>query len=170
MFRESELTRNQLDIWSKVTLRSSWNLCLSWPVINMLVSSANNMGVALLKMALGKSLIYKRNSRGPNTDPWGIRVLSCNCVTIAVYCVIDLLLIGNCHEDRIVFNALMQGTVNTGLYRISNLRWEFIIFQHSKWISWLQGIVKRWVMKVCTGLVWLMIRYGSGFCKRGNFL
>jgi len=35
----------------------------------MLVSSANNMGVALLKMALGKSLIYKRNSRGPNTDP-----------------------------------------------------------------------------------------------------
>jgi len=23
-------------------------------------------------------------------------------------------------------------------------------------------------MKVCTGLVWLMIRYGSGFCKRGK--
>jgi len=22
-------------------------------------------------------------------------------------------------------------------------------------------------MKVCTGLVWLMIRYGSEFCKRG---
>jgi len=35
----------------------------------MLVSSANSMGVALIKMALGKSLIYKRNSRGPNADP-----------------------------------------------------------------------------------------------------
>ena len=36
-------------------------------------------------------------------------------VTVAVYCVIALLLIGNCHEDRILFNALMHGTVNTGL-------------------------------------------------------
>jgi len=52
----------------------------------------------------------------------GIIVLSCNCVTVAVYCVIALLLIGNCTEDRILFNALMHGTVNTGLYRISNLR------------------------------------------------
>ena len=25
--------------------------------------------------------------------------------------------------DRILFNALMHGAVNTGLYRISNLRW-----------------------------------------------
>jgi len=52
----------------------------------------------------------------------GIRVLSCNCVTVAVYCVNALLLIGNCHEDSILFNALMHGTVNTGLYRISNIR------------------------------------------------
>ena len=81
-------------------------------------------------------------------------------------CVIALLLIGNCSEGRILFNALMHGTVNTGLYRIWNLRWGFSIFQHSEWIRWLQGIVKRSVMKVCIGLVWLMIRYGSGFCKR----
>lgn len=52
----------------------------------------------------------------------GIRVLSCNCVRVAVYCVIALLLIGNCPEDRILFNALMHGTFNTGLYRISNIR------------------------------------------------
>jgi len=52
----------------------------------------------------------------------GIIVLSCICVTVAVYCVIALLLIGNCTEDGILFNALMHGTVNTGLYRISNLR------------------------------------------------
>ena len=40
-----------------------------------------------------------------------IRVPSCNCITVAVYCVIGLLLIGNCPEDRILFNALMHGTV-----------------------------------------------------------
>jgi len=39
------------------------------------------------------------------------------------------------------------------------------MFQHSKRIRWLQGIVKRWVMKVCTVFMWLMIRYRSGFCK-----
>jgi ABC-type Mn2+/Zn2+ transport system permease subunit len=32
-----------------------------------------------------------------------IIVLSCNCVRVAVYCVIALLLIGNCPEDRILF-------------------------------------------------------------------
>jgi len=95
-------------------------------------------------------------------------VIICNCVTVAVYCVIALLLIGNCHEDRILFNAIMHGTVNTGHYQISNLRWKFSNFQHSEWIRWLQGIVKRCVMKVCTGLVWLMIRCGSGFYKRGK--
>ena len=52
----------------------------------------------------------------------GIRVLNCNCVTVAVYCVIALLPIGYCREDRILFNALMHGTVNTGLYGNSNLR------------------------------------------------
>jgi len=39
------------------------------------------------------------------------------------------------------------------------------MFQHSKRIRWLQVIVKEWVMKVCTGFMWLMIRYRSGFCK-----
>jgi len=30
------------------------------------------------------------------------------------------------------------------------------MFQHSKRIRWLQGIVKRWVMKVSSGFVWLI--------------
>ena len=52
----------------------------------------------------------------------GIRVISCNCVRVAVYCVIALLLLGNCPEDRILFNAVMHGSVKTGLSRTSNLR------------------------------------------------
>jgi len=62
----------------------------------------------------------------------GIRVLRCNCVTVEGYRVIALLVIGNCREDRILFNALMHGTVNTSLCRISNLSREFSIFQHSE--------------------------------------
>jgi len=42
------------------------------------------------------------------------------------------------------------------------------MFQHIKRTRCLQGIVKRWVMRVCTGIVWLMIRYRIGFCKHGK--
>jgi len=65
--------------------------------------------------------IWSLDGQYAESDP-GIRVLYCNCVRVAVYCVIALLLTGNCPEDRMLFNALMHGTVNTGLYRISNLR------------------------------------------------
>jgi len=92
-------------------------------------------------------------------------VISCNCVRVAVYCVIALLLVANCPEDRILLNAVMHVTVNTSLYRTSNLRWEFSIFHHSEWIWWLQEIGKMRVMKICTGFMWLVIRYRSGFCK-----
>jgi len=54
-------------------------------------------------------------------NPW-IRVISFKCVRVAVYCKIALLLFGNCPEDRILFNAVMHGTVNIGLIRTSNLR------------------------------------------------
>jgi len=67
--------------------------------------------------------------------------------------------------DKILFNEIMHSTVKTGLYGISNLRWDFSMFQHSKRIRWLQVIIKMWVIKVCTRFMWLMIRYGSGFCK-----
>ena len=50
----------------------------------------------------------------------GITVKSCNCVRVAVYCVVALLLIGNFPEDRILSKALMHGTFNRGLYRTSN--------------------------------------------------
>ena len=43
----------------------------------MLVSLANNMGVALCIISYGKSLIYKRNKRGPKTEPCGTP-----CVTL----------------------------------------------------------------------------------------
>ena len=42
------------------------------------------------------------------------------------------------------------------------------MFQQNKRIRSLQGIVKRWVMKVCAGFMWLMIRYRSGFYKHGK--
>jgi hypothetical protein len=37
----------------------------------MHVSLANSMGVALCITAFSKSLIYKRNKRGPKTEPCG---------------------------------------------------------------------------------------------------
>ena len=37
----------------------------------ILVSSANNIGRALCATALGKSLMYTRNSNGPKIDPCG---------------------------------------------------------------------------------------------------
>jgi len=74
-----------------------------------------NMQSFVYKDILSLDRRYAENNLGNG-------VLSCNCVTVAVYYVIALLLIRNCPEDRILFNALMHGTVNTGLYRISNLR------------------------------------------------
>jgi hypothetical protein len=44
-----------------------------------------------------------------------ISVISCKCVRVAVYCVISLLLNGNCPEDRILFSALVHVAVNRGL-------------------------------------------------------
>jgi hypothetical protein len=32
----------------------------------------------------------------------------------------------------------------------------------------VQGIVKICVMKVCSGLMWLVMRYRSGFCRLGK--
>jgi len=37
----------------------------------MLVSSANEAGIAFLFMTAGKSFMYKRKSVGPNTEPCG---------------------------------------------------------------------------------------------------
>ena len=42
------------------------------------------------------------------------------------------------------------------------------MFRHSKRIRWLQEIIEIWVIKVCTGFMWVMIRYVSGFCVHGK--
>ncbi len=44
--------------------------CLQLAAINTLVSSANRLNFALFE-TLHMSFIYRRNSKGPNTDPWG---------------------------------------------------------------------------------------------------
>jgi len=44
------------------------------------------------------------------------------------------------------------------------------MFQHIKRIRWLQVIVKKLVMNMCTGFIWPMIRQRSGFCKHGKKL
>jgi len=57
MFKESEFSWSHSDICQNIVLRSSWNLSASRPVIIMLVSSANSIGVALCIIAFGKSLM-----------------------------------------------------------------------------------------------------------------
>jgi TRAP-type C4-dicarboxylate transport system permease small subunit len=42
------------------------------------------------------------------------------------------------------------------------------IFQHNKRNRWLQVIVEILVIKVCTGFMWVMFRYVSGFCIHGK--
>jgi len=37
----------------------------------MLVSSANRIGITFDGTAFGRSLMYNKKSRGPNTDPCG---------------------------------------------------------------------------------------------------
>jgi len=68
-----------------------------------------------------KAFVYKHilslDRQYAENNP-GIGVISCNCVTVAVYCVIALLLMANCPEDRILLNALMHVTDNTSLQRI----------------------------------------------------
>jgi hypothetical protein len=52
-------------------VRSSCTLFTSCPVINILVSSANIIGVAFFIMGFGKSLIYNMNKSWPRIDPCG---------------------------------------------------------------------------------------------------
>ena len=88
---------------------------------------------------------------------------SCNCVTVAVYCVIALFLTANYRADKILFNALMHDTVNTGLYRISNLRQEFSIFQHSEWMD---QVVTGNCKEMCyEGVHWFDVAHEVGFAN-----
>ena len=70
-WKESKLDLNHLFSCPKTTLRSLWNCKLFGLVINVLVSSANNIGIALGSMTFGKSLMYTRNNNGPKIEPCG---------------------------------------------------------------------------------------------------
>jgi hypothetical protein len=67
-----------------------------------------NIQAFFYKVILSVGRQYEENNPG-------IRVISCNCVRVAVYCVIALLLVGNCPEDGILCNALMHGTFKKSL-------------------------------------------------------
>ena len=65
LFASSQFSR---DLSSVLAILNKASLDL-WKM-NMLVSSANNLGTAFLN-AFGMSLMYIRNRRGPSTDPCG---------------------------------------------------------------------------------------------------
>jgi len=54
------------------------NICLLAFVLIELVLSAYNTGLPVSDMKFGKSLIYKRKSRGPSMDPCGTNSFAVN--------------------------------------------------------------------------------------------
>jgi hypothetical protein len=71
MFNERRLFYNHLFTFPRTFLLFKWNsIELQW-VQSMLVSSANKTGNAFLFKTAGRSLMYKRNSVGPNMEPCG---------------------------------------------------------------------------------------------------
>ena len=60
---DSLLAFNQWETLSNFLFKLDTKLSMSFPVANMLVSYAVK--------ALGKSLTYIRNNKGPRIDPWG---------------------------------------------------------------------------------------------------
>ena len=88
-----------------------YNVCVFWFSLNCIDLDKKyyfNIQAYVYKDILSLDRQYAENNPV-------IRVLSCKYVRVTIYCVIALLLIGNCPEDRILFNALMHGTVNIGL-------------------------------------------------------
>ena len=70
-FKNNKFDLNHLFSCTKTVLRSLCNWLLLGLVIKILVSSANKIGRALCLMALGKSLMYNRNSKRPKSEPCG---------------------------------------------------------------------------------------------------
>ena len=69
MLSGSEFSWNRLVNCWKDTEIAFWSSLILGLVIIMLVSSANSIGIALDGTAVGKSLPYIKNSKGPNTEP-----------------------------------------------------------------------------------------------------
>jgi hypothetical protein len=59
-----------LDNWWRDTEIASWSSVVVGQVIIMLVSSANSIGIIFDGTAIGKSLIYNKKSKWPNTALW----------------------------------------------------------------------------------------------------
>ena len=70
-FVNSKFDVNHLFICAKTVLRSLYNWLPLGLVIKILGSSANKIVITLCLMALGKSLMYNRNSKGPKIEPCG---------------------------------------------------------------------------------------------------
>ena len=71
MLTESEFTLNHLFTRSNALTIFVWKSFGLGLFTIILVSSANNIGILLSFMVLGKSLTYIRNNSGPKTEPWG---------------------------------------------------------------------------------------------------
>jgi len=67
--KNSKFYLNHLFSCAKTILRLLCNRLLIGLVIKILVSLANKIGRALCLTALGKSLMYNRNSKGPKIKP-----------------------------------------------------------------------------------------------------
>ena len=70
MFRDNLFASSHLTRFSSSLFITSLISAIFSPVKNKLLSSANNIKNADFVDA-GMSLIYNRNNRGPNMDPWG---------------------------------------------------------------------------------------------------
>ena len=65
----SKLDINQLLISRKAIFNLEARISMFLSVINILVSSAKRIGVEILFIAKGRSLIYIKNKTGPKTEP-----------------------------------------------------------------------------------------------------
>jgi len=82
-FKESKLFLNHsFQLVNIVLISFLKSNKLEWD-IKMLVSSANNIGVDLSLINLGKSFMRRRKSRDPKMEPWGTP-----CITLAQVLVI----------------------------------------------------------------------------------
>ena len=70
-FKNSKFDLNHLFSCAKTVLRLHCNWLLLGLVINTLVLSANRIGRTLCLTALGKTLMYNRNDKGPKIEPYG---------------------------------------------------------------------------------------------------
>ena len=97
-----------------------WSLIIYLSAVYITVLSANNF--VLMLMFFGRSLTYKKNCKGSNTDPWGtpqVTVNSSDCESpIFTYCSLSAeYKLGSCNacplnERTIYFVLLLTSKIN----------------------------------------------------------